>query len=168
MEQRSNDQLAAFEAATTEKMNGTINVLTILTFIGCAIQLIMVFASKWLMSFAVKAADNPELMESMSAKDRADLQKAKEAFALYTQYQIPLTIMSLIGIALCFWGALQMRKLKKQGFYAYAVGEWLPLIGSVALMGFAVQFSGIGSTIIGLGVPVLFTLLYGMQLKHMK
>jgi hypothetical protein len=169
MEPKQNNELAAFEAATGEKkMNGTINVLTILTFIGCAIQFIGVFASKWLMSFAMKAADNPELMESMSAKDRADLMRGKEAFAVYSQYQIPLTIMSLIGIALCFWGALQMRKLKKQGFYAYAVGEWMPLIGSTALMGFGLQFNGVASTIISLAIPVLFTILYGLQLKRMK
>lgn len=169
MEQVSKNELSAFEEATGEKKNGTINVLSILTFIGCALQLIMTFATKWLMSFALKMADNPELLEKMSAKEREQMLRGKEAFDVYMQYQIPLIIISLIGIALCVYGAIQMRKLKKQGFYAYVVGEWAPLIGSTALMGFGLQFNGgVMSIILSLAIPVLFTILYGVQLKRMK
>jgi hypothetical protein len=169
MEQVSKNELSAFEEATGEKKNGTINVLTILTFIGCGIQFIMVFATKWLMSFAMKMANNPEVLEKMSTKEREQMLRGKEAFDMYMQYQIPLVIMSLISIALCVYGAIQMRKLKKQGFYAYVVGEWMPLIGSTALMGFSLQFSGgVMSIILSLAIPVLFTILYGVQLKRMK
>lgn len=169
MEQTSNDQLSAFEAATDNKTNGTINVLTILTFIGCGLQLIFVFLTKWFMSFALKATQNPEVLEQMSTKDREQMSRVKEAFDTYTQYQIPIMVMSLVAIVLCIWGALQMRKLKKQGFYAYVVGEWLPLIGSTALMGFSLQFSGGAmSIILSLAIPVLFTILYAAQLKRMK
>ncbi len=169
MEQVSKNELSAFEDATGEKKNGTINVLTILTFIGCGIQLILVFLAKWFMSFAMKMADNPEVLEKMSAKEREQMLRGKEAFEVYTQYQIPLMAISLVGIALCVYGAIQMRKLKKQGFYAYVVGEWMPLIGSTALMGFSLQFSGgVMSIILSLAIPVLFTILYGVQLKRMK
>jgi hypothetical protein len=168
MEQMHNKETDAFDAATGDKKNGTINVLTILTFIGCAIQLLFVFATKWIMSFAAKFANNPEALEGMSQSQRDQMANAVKAYDLYTQYQIPLMVIGLIAIALCFWGALQMRKFKKQGFYAYVVGEWIPIIGSAALMGFSVQFTGIISTIISLGIPVLFTILYGLQLKRMK
>lgn len=168
MEQVSNNELSDFEAATMTKTNGTINVLTILTFIGCAFQLIGVFAAKWLMSFAVKAANDPNLLEAMSPKERQQMQQAKEMVDLYNQYQIPLIAMSLVGMVLCFYGALQMRKLKKQGFYAYVVGEWLPIIGSAVLMGFAMQFNGFGSIVFSFVIPALFTTLYALQLKWMK
>lgn len=162
------NQLTEFEQATTPKKNGTINVLTILTFIGCAIQLIMLFATKWLMSFALKIADDPERMASLPDSQREQILRGKQAYELFSQNQIPITVLSLLGIALCFWGALQMRKLKKQGFYAYAVGEFVPIIGSIALMGLSVQYNSVVSIIIGLGIPVLFTLLYALQLKRMK
>lgn len=167
MEQVTKHELTAFEEGTSGKKNGTINVLTILTFIGCAIQLIIVFLSKWFMSFAIRMADNPEAMEKMSTKEKAEMFRFKEIYEVYVKYEMPIIAMSLIGIALCFWGALQMRKLKKQGYYAYLVGEWMPLIGSTALMGISLQFNGIGSTIFALGVPLLFSILYGLQLKRM-
>jgi len=162
------NQLTEFEQATTPKKNGTINVLTILTFIGCAFQLIGLFAMKWLLSFSLKVADDPERMASLTDSQREQIMRGKQFYDLYTQNQIPLTVLSLIGVALCFWGALQMRKLKKQGFYAYAVGEFVPIIGSIALIGLSVQYNSVPSILMGFGIPVLFTLLYALQLKRMK
>jgi hypothetical protein len=168
MEQESRSNLAEFEAATNPSGNSAINVLTILTFIGCAIQLLFVFLTKWLMSFAVKVANDPSLMEKMSEKERAQIMDSQKMYDLYTQYQIPLVVASLLGIALCFWGALQMRKMKKQGFYLYVVGEFAPLIVSGLLLGFAANLSSIPAILISFVIPVVFTVLYALQLKHMK
>jgi hypothetical protein len=61
-----------------------------------------------------------------------------------------------------------MRKLKKEGFYIYTVGELIPVIAGALLLGFSTQFNGVMSYIIGLGIPVLFIILYANNLKHLK
>jgi hypothetical protein len=168
MDQKTDNDLLKFTEDTSGKAPASINVLTILTFIGCGLQLIMTFLTKFFMSFALKIMDNPDLVEKMTTKEKDKMLEAKEAMRLYDQYYIPLIIISLVGIALCFVGAMQMRKLKKQGFYIYVIGEFAPIIASVVLLGIAVQLNSPVSAAFSLVIPVLFTILYSMQLKHMK
>jgi hypothetical protein len=74
-------------------------------------------------------------------------------------------IISLLGAALCFFGALQMRKLKKTGFSFYILGD---------IVGFATGiFIGFDSlaTIVGgfvIAITILFVILYAAQLKYLK
>jgi hypothetical protein len=168
MEQQVQPDLLTFSEPKQTGTPAAINVLTILTFIGCGLQLIMTFLTKWFMSFALKVMDNPSRWEQLSTKEKDRLTQAKEAMALYEQYYIPLTIIGLVSIVLCFVGAMQMRKLKKQGFYIYLIGEYMPIIASAVLVGIAVQMNSPASAAFSIIIPVLFTVLYGMQLKHMK
>jgi hypothetical protein len=168
MDQQTDNDLLKFTEDTGGKAPAGINVLTILTFIGCGLQLIFTFLTRFFMNMAVKVMDNPDLVERMTTKEKDNMIQAKEAIRLYDQYYIPLIIISLVGIALCFVGAMQMRKLKKQGFYIYVVGEFAPIIASAVLMGIAVQMNSPVSAAFSLVIPVLFTILYAMQLKHMK
>ena len=152
---------------TQPKMSSGLNVLTILTFIGCAIGLILTLAmsaiNKWLLGFMDKALESGK---ELSAKELADIEKGKAAIILVQDNLIPLLVIGVVGITMCFIGALWMRKLRKDGFWIYLIGEVLPVIGGLVLLGTA-QYSGAMSYVIGLGIPALFIILYSMQRKYL-
>lgn len=77
------------------------------------------------------------------------------------EYQIPLAIVSIIAQLFCLFGCLQMWKMKKMGFYLYLLGEWVPAIVSMVLLG---AFFGI----VGAIVPIIFSILYGLNVKDMN
>jgi hypothetical protein len=168
MEQPNDKDILQFTEATSGKMPSAINILTILTFIGCGVQLLLTFLTRWFMGFALKVMDDPNRWDSLSTKEKDNLLQAKEAMRLYENNFIPLTIIALVGIALCFTGAMMMRKLKKEGFYIYVVGEFAPIIASAVLIGLSVQMNSPVSATFSLLIPVVFTVMYAMQLKHMK
>jgi len=60
---------------------------------------------------------------------------------------------------LCIYGALQMRKLKKQGLVIYSIGEIIFPLVTLLLVGF-------WSAVFGLVVAVLFIILYVIQRKQ--
>jgi hypothetical protein len=80
--------------------------------------------------------------------------------------KVPIFLLGLVATALCLYGALQMRKLKKSGFGIYTIGEVLPLLSGYLFIG--------ESTLTGMrGVfsilfVALFVILYATQLKYMK
>ena len=150
------------------EMPKAINILTILTFIGCAINLLLIFLMKWLGSMVIKVANDPVAMEQMTDARRAKILQSKTMFDLYHQNMIPLLIVTLAGVALCIWGAVKMRHLKKDGFYIYLLGEIAPIIASAVIIGFSVQYNSVTSYIAGLLIPILFIVLYSQQLKRMK
>src|SRR6478736_6966063 len=104
--------------------------------------------------------ERPEVADKMTEKELADTEKLKSMYELMSSNWIAYLIPSLIGIALCLFGAIQMRKLKKQGFYAYVLGQILPIVGGGIVIGFSNQFSNTQSYIFGLGIPALFIFLY--------
>lgn len=77
---------------------------------------------------------------------------------------------ALIGIAaaaLCLIGAILMWMLKKNGFYAYLAGTLLGIAGPIAVFG-AGNFIAIIGTMIGGFIGLIFVVLYGVNLKHMR
>jgi hypothetical protein len=74
--------------------------------------------------------------------------------------------IGFISIVLCFVGALWMRKLKKDGYWLYVVGEILPVLGGLILLGTS-QFTGVVSILMGVGIPLLFIFLYTMHKKFL-
>jgi len=79
--------------------------------------------------------------------------------------RIPIVVLSVVAVALCFYGALQMRQLKKQGFLLYTIGELLPFLTQLLFIG-AFAFSGM-TMYFFIAITVLFILLYTMQRKHL-
>jgi tryptophan-rich sensory protein len=80
--------------------------------------------------------------------------------------RLPIFLLGIVGIGLCIYGALQMRKRKKTGFSVYVLGELLPVVSTVIFIGTG-SFGGL--TIIGsLLIPVIFIILYSTQLKHLS
>ncbi len=151
-----------------KKLPTMLNVLTILTFIGSAFMLVSIPLSKFGMKFAKQALENPEALEKMSEKEVSDLEKSVRVFDLMEANTVPLWIVTILSAGLCIYGAIQMRKLKKDGFYIYVVGEILPVIGMTIILGFSNVFINGGSYVSNLALPLLFIILYATQLKHLK
>ncbi len=146
-----------------------LSVLTILTFIGSGLGLLMLPLMMWGMKFAAKMIENnPDALEKMSAKEKMDYEKSQTLMALFTENLIIMYAITIAGAALCIFGAIRMRQLKKEGFYIYLLGEVVPIVVSTFVLGFAVQFNNASSYIFGMGIPALFIILYATQLKHLK
>ena len=79
--------------------------------------------------------------------------------------RLPVLIIGLLGTFLCFYGALQMRKLKKMGFSIYILGDIVPFAIGI-FVGFD-TFASVGYVIFTI-IAVLFIILYAVQLKHLK
>ena len=161
------DDVLNFDHNKISKLPTGLNVLTILTFIGCAvfglITLLMPMIKKWLLGFMDKALSSGQ---ELSTKELAKIEEGRAAIELAQQNMIPLISIGMIGILLCFIGALWMRKLKKDGYWMYVAGEIAPIIAGVFIMGTG-QYTSIWSVIFGVGVQLLFVILYTMQRKYL-
>ncbi|HSC36566.1 MAG TPA: hypothetical protein VLD19_01795, partial [Chitinophagaceae bacterium] len=99
-----------FLAQTGEKpkMPGYINVLTILTFIGCGVLFILNFLIFWFMKFAMRVADNPDMQQKMTEKQLTEMERNRPKMQLMLDNKWPLILIGIVGIALCLYGAIQM------------------------------------------------------------
>ena len=149
-----------------------LTVLCILSFIGIGLGLI-----SGLMSFATAGMmdDMAEMTEQTMEEGMAELEQEWEDAGIEgsggfleglmnqgmaaMEHARTLAIIQILANLLCLFGVLKMWKLKKQGFYLYTVGELVPPIAGIILVG------GIMAT--GLIIPLLFVILYGVNLKHM-
>lgn len=153
------------------KLPTTLNVLTILTFIGCVIALI--FAVLGFVSAKKSYEESDKMIAQLNSGDMPAFAKSmmpepavyKEMVTKSYENRMPILLLGLIATTLCFYGALQMRKLKKQGYVVYVVGELLPFLSSFLFIG-AIGFSGVGFAV-GVGLTLLFILLYTTQRKHL-
>jgi hypothetical protein len=147
-----------------------INVLSILTFIASGI---IICYYTWYMLGGAKSGvtkmeelinspkfdDMPAFVKKMNSPEMLDM--ARKA----AENCIPISLINILGAVLCIVGAVQMRKLQKQGSYLYVVGEVMPLIASLIFIGVS-ALSGIGG-IIGIAIVALFIILYSAQRKHL-
>ncbi len=163
----TDSNLPGQEDPTKGKLPAGINVLTILTFIGCGVGALFTMFMSAINDFFLKYIDKAlNSGKDFSAKELADMEKGKASIELVQQHIIPLTVVGAIGIILCVLGALWMRKLKKDGYWLYIAGELAPVIGSVVIMGTG-QYNSIGSIVGGFLIPVVFVVLYTFQRKHL-
>lgn len=160
------NQIDFIEDGMNELPSG-LKTLTLLTFIGSAIAALFLIATpalyKMSSSFMDKALASGQ---DIPADKIAEIQKSKAAMAIAQANMVPTMVVGFIGLILCVVGAIWMRKLKKDGFWIYTAGELLPLIAGLILMGTA-MFTGIVSILLGVGLPVLFVILYATQLKYL-
>jgi len=167
MEQEDKSFLEAFEE---KKLPGTLNVLTILTFIGCGF---MAIGAIW--GF-FSAKDTYEKMDTLI--NSGDIDKMPSFLrGMYNQdmlevtrknyeNRLPILIIYLVSTALCLFGAIKMRQQKKDGYTAWLIGEVLPFVGSVLFVG-AAAFRGF-SPIFGIIVTGVFVVLYTTQRKNLS
>lgn len=153
------------------KLPTGLNVLTILTFIGCALQLIGIAFG--FMSAQKSYDEKDKVMAQMSSGEMPGFLKGmmpsmdhyEEMLTKNLENKLPIMLLGLVAVALCFYGALQMRKLKKQGYMFYVIGELLPFVTSALFVGMF-MFTGIGFAF-GVGITALFILLYTVNRKHL-
>lgn len=160
------DQLSNIDVEP-RRLPSTLNVLTILTFVGCGIG---VFGA--IFAF-VRAQSNYDLLSSNSGNNVGQEFVRKIAGAdpveiarKSLENRVPILLLTLISIVLCILGAIVMRNLKKNGFYFYAVGEILPICITPIFVSTGPMVSITG--IFGMIIPVVFLILYATQLKFMK
>lgn len=145
----------------------TLNVLTILTFIGCGIGILFVLLTPMINKFFLGFMDKAKSSgRELTVKELSDIEKTKSLMELSQANLVPLMAVGLVSMGLCLAGAIMMRKLKKDGFWIYTGGELLPLIANFIILGMA-QFTGVVAVVLGIGLPVLFVLLYANQRKHL-
>jgi hypothetical protein len=167
MEPEEKSFLEAFEE---KKLPSTLNVLTILTFIGCGFEfvadIVYYFISKYLFDTADKYLNqgNPDNLpssvgKSYNAESFEVLKKSYEA-------RLPILFINLFAITLCLIGAIKMRKQKADGYWMYLLGEVLPYFSAVFFIGFGLYAKPISW--FGFLIPVTFILLYTSQRKHLS
>jgi hypothetical protein len=152
-----------------KKIPSTLNVLTILTFIGSGLGLI---TSLWQFTNSKKSLDAAEKLigspEFESMPDFAKKMYGPEALEMMRKMdanKLPLLITGVLGAALCIWGAIEMRKLKGTGFMSYLLGSVLPFLGIAIFAGMAAIMTM--QMYIGIGFTILFVILYAAQRKHL-
>lgn len=163
-----NSTLSEFDRPT---LPTGLNVLTILTYIGSAISFL---SSIWSFSQAKKAyVERDKMLEqmnnpSMPAFAKKMMGTPENYMTLVTkgyENRIPILIIGLVSVALCFIGAMQMRKLQKQGYLFYVIGEVLPIfafvffVGGFVITGFTFMFI--------VAIAILFIIMYTVNRKYL-
>ncbi len=103
--------------------------------------------------------------KDISVENAQKMQKGLENIELFQANIIPLMVVGFLGLALCFAGAMMMRKLKKDGFWIYVAGQAIPVIATGVILGFA-QFKEIGN-IAFLALAIIFIVMYSTQRKFL-
>lgn len=159
------DSLNEFEKPA---LPGSLNVLTILTIVGCVLGFI---SSIYSFITAKKTYDTmKETIESGKMDNAPKWAKGMmtpEALVMYRKLyenKLPILILGLVSAALCFYGALEMRKMKKQGYTFWLVGELLPLGTTILFIGM-MAFSGFG--LLMWLFPVAFIIMYTVNKKYL-
>lgn len=153
-----------------------LRVLCILSFFGCGS--LLVFGVMGYSSYKAQATRNTLLEGIVSLSHQASASSAaasamdnaatdpiiREEISNLNKMATSSLIVGLLNI-LVLIGVVMMWKLKKAGFYVYTLGQ----VASVATP-FLIVGSLAGGLMATLGAifPILFIILYGLNLKHMS
>jgi hypothetical protein len=160
-----------------------LTVLCILSFIGCGFGIFSGISGYFTNKAAAKAGMGAEVSQQintamdeamanseMSESERAMAEKLTSAFSSEGLNFDNLATSSLVvGIMsiVCLAGVFLMWQLKRMGFFIYVVGQVVsvaaPFIWSSGLGAFGDLFAMLGAIF-----PVIFILLYALNLKHMR
>jgi hypothetical protein len=151
-----------------KKMPDMINVLTILTFIACAISVLYGTYSYFTVCKSVEVVE-----QSMGKLSDGPMAGMMDNVVSLTQKEcelrMPILLVTILSNLLCFVGALQMRQMKKVGFFVYLVGEVAGPAIMLILLGSGMMSGLMGGLMVaGFIFPIVFIILYATQLKHMK
>jgi hypothetical protein len=149
-------------------LSGMLNVLTVLTFIGCGLSYIGTIYGYFTSSNHEKQmAQMEDLREKAGDNEFAEkmMQGSIEMMEKTYQYRYVLLASGLIFTTFCLIGALQMRKQKKNGYPLYVIGELAPIVITGVLIGFSMM-GGITTIFSGI-VAIVFVILYTTQRKNL-
>lgn len=165
MTQETNSEVLNPDEYKKSKLPTGINILTILTFIGSAWDLYSNVnnfiggkkALEELEKAQEKLADAPGWAQKMAGPE------VQEMMQQALNNKVPLMIIGLVAIGLCVFGAIQMRKLKKEGYFIWLAGELLPFVSALIFMPALFNTIYIYFSVF----PLLFIILYTIQRKHL-
>jgi len=155
-----------FASENKPEIPSTLNVLTILTFIGSALELYnsvknFLYGKEDLQRLEdsqEKLATAPAWVKKLAGPEVIEL--ARQSL----ENRVPILILELVAITLCVYGAIEMRKLKKQGYMLWLAGELLP-IASILIFAGTLIFQTLGAIIFIF--PLIFIILYTTQRKNL-
>lgn len=78
--------------------------------------------------------------------------------------RVPIMITGIIASILCLYGAIEMRKLKLQGYTFWLIGELLPVVSLAVFVG-SIAFNGY--LLLGYLFTLLFIILYTVHKKEL-
>jgi hypothetical protein len=165
MTQETTPDVLTLDENVKPKLPAVLNVLTILTFIWCAWEL---YSDVKNFLGGKKALDELEKAQDKLAEAPAWARKlagpeVQEMMQQALNNRIPLLIIGLVAVSLCFYGALQMRKLKKEGYLLWLIGELLPFVGSAIFIPAFYNTMFVYFAIF----PLIFIILYTTQRKRL-
>ena len=150
------------------KLPSTLNVATILTFIGCVYigcsQIFSFFNAQKSYDRMVAAQDKLDSMPGFMKKFMGP--EMVEVTRLAMENKVPILLLSLVGVGLCVYGAIAMRQLKKLGFYVYVIGELLPVVTAYLFAGLSLL--GVWGFASAIFFALVFIIIYATQLKYMS
>jgi len=153
-----------------------ITVLCILTFIGSGWGLIgggiqYFSADKQALAVSIskeKAATDIQKSGNNNAGAQMAEKMVNSMTSAFTAENLKKTgIASIVGALFCLAGAFLMWQLKKNGFYLYVAGTLIGIISPFVIYSTDNFMSIITSVMVGF-VGIVFVILYGVNLKHMK
>ncbi len=158
---------SSFPGEANQQLPSGLKTLTLLTLIGSVLQILQgiwsYFGAQKNYDDLVKAQsqmqDAPEWVRKMTGPEMLELAQKS------VQYKLPIMLMAVLGGVLCLYGALQMRKLKKDGYTIWLAGELLPVIGGFLLLGSGAMSGWLAG--LSLIFPMVFIILYTLQRKHL-
>ncbi|MEN8929433.1 MAG: hypothetical protein ABF242_07325 [Flavobacteriales bacterium] len=142
-----------------------VNVLTILTFIWSG--MILLFSVYNLLTKTeqiVKLQDSIEEIEKIGTSN-IFLDKAIQGIELSIEHFSLLYSVNIFVAIVCISAAIIMRKMQKSGYFLYLLG----CIAEIAIPAIAIGGAVIGGMLlVNLFFSLVFVILYGVNLKHMK
>jgi hypothetical protein len=151
-----------------KELPGMLNVLTILTFIGCALSYLgAIWGYIDSSNYEEKRAETEKLLDEAGENQMVAkmLEGSLDIMQRSHEHRYILLLSGLLFTTLCLIGAMQMRKLKKSGYTLYLIGELVPIIIFAALVGFSIA-GGI-MIIFSAVIALVFVILYTTQRKHL-
>lgn len=151
------------------KLPTGLNVLTILTIIG---TILFGFIGGIYGFFSARSSyeKTKETLESGKMDSAPGWAKGflnKDMLELQhkmLENKLPILILTLVASALCLYGAIEMRKRKKQGYTLWLIGELLPVATTFIFLGVG-AFKGFG--LFGIFFPLIFIILYTVNRKEL-
>ena len=144
-----------------KKLPDMLNVLTILTYIGSAINLLGLVTNFF--QDCDKVIDQLDAVGDMDGFLGRYMDAVSGSLVVFCENKPLIMITTLVGLVFCVWGAIQMRNLKKQGFLFYTIGELLPPVVMLILS----LSTSVVMAAFGLVIPLIMVILYATQRKHL-
>jgi hypothetical protein len=143
-----------------------LTVLCILSFIGSGIAIvfyIIALIGAMAVQAVVSAADEgmSAYADSVGGSSMETAEVVSDAASVGMGMVWAYVLIGILATIVALVGVIRMWKLKKSGFYLYTGATVLSMIMSIV-------YAGTDGIVMAIVVPVLFIVLYGLNLKHMK